>query len=58
MLISNEEIQEVQHHYEHEEDENEYEEYFHYVMETEQLYYPNSLGESLAIYGRLLEIAQ
>ena len=58
VLISNEEIQEVQHHCEREEDENEYEEYFHYVMETERLYYPNSPEESLALYGRLLEIAQ
>lgn len=58
VLISNEEIQEVRHHCEREENENEYEEYFHYVMETERLYYPNSPEESLALYGRLLEIAQ
>lgn len=58
VYISNEVIQGVEHHCEREADNNDYDEYFHYVMETERLYYPNSPEESLALYERLLTIAQ
>ena len=56
--ISDEVIQEVECHCEREEDDNEYEEYFHYVMETEGLYYPNSPEEAYSLYEILLTIAQ
>jgi hypothetical protein len=40
------------------EEDDEYEEYFHYVMETEGLYYPNSPEEAYSLYEILLTIAQ
>ena len=55
--VSDEKIHEVEHHCEMEQESNQYDEYFHYVMEAERLFYPDTPDQSLALYERLLAVA-
>ena len=55
--VSDEKIHEVEHHCKMEQESNEYDEYFHYVMEAERLFYPDTPDQSLALYERHLAVA-